>query len=38
MPDLPTLDVLGLTKLMSITLVSLSVLWGINKAIQLAKN
>jgi len=38
MPDLPSLDIAGLTKLMSIMLVSLGVFWGINKAIQMAKN
>ena len=38
MPDMPTLDIVGLTKLMSIVLVSLGVFWGINKAIQIAKN
>jgi len=37
MPDLPTLDVEGLTQLMSIILVSLGVFWGIHKAIQMAK-
>ena len=35
---MPTLDIAGLTKLMAIILVSLGVLWGINKAIQMAKN
>jgi len=38
MTDLPILDVVGLTQLMTITLASLAVLWGINKAIQVAKN
>jgi len=38
MPDLPTLDISGLTELSSIILVALAVFWGINKAIQMAKN
>ena len=38
MPSMPTLDISGLSELMSIVLVSLSVLWGINKAIILAKH
>lgn len=37
MPDMPSYDVDGLVKLMSIILVSLGVFWGIHKAIQLAK-
>ncbi len=36
--DMPTLDVEGLTQLMSIILVSLGVMWGINKAIQMARS
>ena len=38
MPDLPTLDVSGLFELFSIILVSLGVIWGINKAVIIAKN
>jgi hypothetical protein len=33
MPDLPTLDVSGLTELFTIILVSLAVMWGINQAV-----
>jgi len=38
MPDLPSIDTAGLTELSSIILVALAVLWGINKAIQIAKD
>ena len=37
MPDMPTMDAQGLTELMAIILASLAVLWGINKAIHIAK-
>jgi hypothetical protein len=37
MPEMPSLDIAGLTELMSIVLVSLAVFWGINKAIHTAK-
>ena len=38
MPDMPTLDAVGLAEFMLIILVSLSVMWGINKAIYIAKH
>ena len=37
MPDMPSLDIAGLTELMSIVLIALAVFWGINKAIYIAK-
>jgi hypothetical protein len=38
MPDMPSLDVVGLSGFMALILVALAVLWGINKAIIVAKN
>lgn len=38
MPEMPNVDTAGLLELFSIILVALGVFWGINKAIQIAKN
>ena len=38
MPDLPTIDIIGLGKLFTIILSTLGVFWGINKAILMAKH
>jgi len=38
MPSMPSLDIVGVFQLFSLMLVSLGIIWGINKAIQLAKD
>jgi len=38
MPYMPSLDVAGLGQLFTIMILSLSVFWGIHKAIQIAKH
>ena len=38
MPDMPTIDIVGLSGFMALMLASLAILWGINKAIKLSKS
>jgi hypothetical protein len=38
MPEMPTLDIAGLTAFITLILIALAVFWGIHKAIHIAKN